>query len=78
MLALGWKYNMTNIEAALLSPQFHRIEEKLDRRTRLAKRYDERMGEVPELSGRAIVRERRSLASRLPDSRGGREARPRH
>ena len=28
-------------------PQFDRIDEKLDRRTRLAKRYDERMGEVP-------------------------------
>ena len=47
MVMLGWKYNMSNIEAALLLPQFARVEEKLDRRTRLAARYDERMSEVP-------------------------------
>ena len=47
MVALGWKYNMSNIEAALLLPQFDRIDEKLERRARLAERYDERMDEVP-------------------------------
>lgn len=47
MTVLGWKYNMGNIEAALLIPQFDRIEEKLERRTRLAQRYDERLGNVP-------------------------------
>lgn len=47
MVVLGWKYNMSNIEAALLLPQFDRIDEKLQRRTRLAERYDERMAQVP-------------------------------
>ena len=47
MVTLGWKYNMSNIEAALLLPQFDRVEEKLERRTRLAERYDDRMGKVP-------------------------------
>jgi UDP-4-amino-4-deoxy-L-arabinose-oxoglutarate aminotransferase len=47
MVTLGWKYNMSNIEAALLLPQFDRIDAKLERRTRLAERYDERMAKVP-------------------------------
>ena len=47
MVVLGWKYNMSNIEAALLLPQFDRVRDKLDRRTRLAGRYDDRMSKVP-------------------------------
>jgi dTDP-4-amino-4,6-dideoxygalactose transaminase len=47
MVVLGWKYNMSNIEAALLLPQFDRVDEKLERRTRLAQRYDERLAVVP-------------------------------
>src|SRR6516165_1624371 len=42
MIALGWKYNMSNIEAALLLPQFNRLQHKLEQRTVLARRYDER------------------------------------
>jgi UDP-4-amino-4-deoxy-L-arabinose-oxoglutarate aminotransferase len=45
MVMLGWKYNMSNIEAGLLLPQFERIEEKLRRRTLLAQRYDERLAD---------------------------------
>jgi UDP-4-amino-4-deoxy-L-arabinose-oxoglutarate aminotransferase len=41
MILMGWKYNMSNIEAALLLPQFERMEAKLDRRHALAARYDE-------------------------------------
>jgi dTDP-4-amino-4,6-dideoxygalactose transaminase len=47
MVMLGWKYNMSNIEAALLLPQFDRIALKLEQRTALARRYDERLGAVP-------------------------------
>ena len=47
MVVLGWKYNMSNIEAALLLPQFDRIAKKLEQRTALARRYDERLAAVP-------------------------------
>jgi dTDP-4-amino-4,6-dideoxygalactose transaminase len=47
MVVLGWKYNMSNIEAALLLPQFDRIAHKLEQRTALAERYDERLAAVP-------------------------------
>lgn len=40
MVTLGWKYNMSNIEAALLLPQLDRIEENLRRRHALAARYE--------------------------------------
>ena len=49
MVVLGWKYNMSNIEAALLLPQFERIGRKLDQRTALARRYDERLAAVAEI-----------------------------
>jgi dTDP-4-amino-4,6-dideoxygalactose transaminase len=47
MTVLGWKYNMSNIEAALLLPQFDRIARKLAQRNALAQRYDERLATVP-------------------------------
>jgi dTDP-4-amino-4,6-dideoxygalactose transaminase len=47
MVVLGWKYNMSNIEAALLLPQFDRIDAKLKQRTALARRYDDRLARVP-------------------------------
>jgi dTDP-4-amino-4,6-dideoxygalactose transaminase len=40
MVLMGWKYNMSNIEAALLLPQFERMEAKLSRRHALANRYE--------------------------------------
>ena len=46
MVILGWKYNMSNIEAALLLPQFDRIDAKLEQRTALARRYDEQLAAV--------------------------------
>jgi len=49
MVVLGWKYNMSNIEAALLLPQFERIGQKLDQRAALARRYDERLAAVAEV-----------------------------
>lgn len=47
MVALGWKYNMSNIEAALILPQFERIDRKLAQRTLLARAYDERLARIP-------------------------------
>jgi UDP-4-amino-4-deoxy-L-arabinose-oxoglutarate aminotransferase len=38
---LGWKYNMDNIQAAILMPQLRRLEAKLHERERLAGRYIE-------------------------------------
>jgi dTDP-4-amino-4,6-dideoxygalactose transaminase len=40
MVVMGWKYNMSNIEAALLLPQFERMDAKLARRDALAELYD--------------------------------------
>lgn len=39
MTLMGWKYNMSNIEAALLLPQMDRLERNLARRRLLAHRY---------------------------------------
>jgi dTDP-4-amino-4,6-dideoxygalactose transaminase len=41
MVLMGWKYNMSNVEAALLLPQFERMETKLTRRHALADRYEQ-------------------------------------
>lgn len=39
MTMLGWKYNMSNIEAAILLPQFDRLDSKWESRRQLADRY---------------------------------------
>jgi dTDP-4-amino-4,6-dideoxygalactose transaminase len=40
MVAMGWKYNMSNIEAAILLPQFDRMDSKLAQREKLASLYE--------------------------------------
>jgi dTDP-4-amino-4,6-dideoxygalactose transaminase len=40
MERLGWKYNMTNFQAAMLIPQLARIEALWDRREAIARRYE--------------------------------------
>lgn len=55
MVALGWKYNMSNIEAALLLPQLDRINSKLEQRLTLARRYDERLAAVPSVKRPATL-----------------------
>ena len=50
MVALGWKYNMDNIHAALLLPQFDRLEATWEKREALARRYHELLGEVAGLT----------------------------
>lgn len=49
MTALGWKYNMSNIEAAVLLPQFARMDGKLAQRRALAERYAERLKYLPDV-----------------------------
>jgi dTDP-4-amino-4,6-dideoxygalactose transaminase len=44
---LGWKYNLSNIDAALLLPQFDRIARNLERRHTLADRYTDSLGNLP-------------------------------
>jgi len=39
----GWKYNMDNVQAALLLPQLDRLQSNLDRRAALAARYEARL-----------------------------------
>ena len=41
MVLMGWKYNMSNVEAALLLPQFERMQAKLAHRHALAARYEQ-------------------------------------
>jgi dTDP-4-amino-4,6-dideoxygalactose transaminase len=47
MIQMGWKYNMSNIEAALLLPQFARLDAKLARRQALARRYRNGLAGLP-------------------------------
>lgn len=46
MVTFGWKYNMDNIQAALLLPQMDRLAQKYDDRTQLAAYYEDLMGDV--------------------------------
>ncbi|HYC64215.1 MAG TPA: DegT/DnrJ/EryC1/StrS family aminotransferase [Reyranellaceae bacterium] len=46
MKILGWKYNMDNIQAAILLPQLERLDRKLVHRERLADRYTEQFGKL--------------------------------
>ena len=39
VIEMGWKYNMSNIDAAILLPQLNRIDVKLRERHRLARNY---------------------------------------
>ena len=42
----GWKYNMTNFQAAMLIPQLKRIEEMRDRRAAIVRRYRRAFGSI--------------------------------
>jgi dTDP-4-amino-4,6-dideoxygalactose transaminase len=50
MTVLGWKYNMDNIQAALLLPQMDRLEENWRKRRDLAEKYEARLWDIPNLS----------------------------
>jgi dTDP-4-amino-4,6-dideoxygalactose transaminase len=49
MTVLGWKYNMDNIQAALLLPQMDRLERNWRKRQALAKYYEDRLWDIPNL-----------------------------
>lgn len=46
MALLGWKYNMDNIQAALLLPQMQRLKRKLEQRHALARRYEDQLAGI--------------------------------
>jgi UDP-4-amino-4-deoxy-L-arabinose-oxoglutarate aminotransferase len=50
MTVFGWKYNMSNIEAAILLPQLDRLEANWERRTLLAEHYERLLAGLPHLS----------------------------
>jgi len=50
MTMLGWKYNMDNIQAALLLPQMDRLEENWRKRKSLAEYYQQHLCDIPNLS----------------------------
>ena len=50
MTVLGWKYNMDNIQAALLLPQMDRFEQNWHKRQALARYYEDRLWDIPNLS----------------------------
>ncbi|MCS6885638.1 MAG: DegT/DnrJ/EryC1/StrS aminotransferase family protein [Acidobacteriota bacterium] len=50
MELLGWKYNMSNVQAALLTPQLRRVDERLLRREQICRRYEEAFEDLAELS----------------------------
>ena len=50
MVAMGWKYNMDNIHAALLLPQIDRLDATWRKREEVARRYQGLLTEVPGLT----------------------------
>lgn len=56
VLEPGYKYNMTDISAALGLSQLGRVEEFNSKRAALAMRYQDRLGEVEELTGLSVPR----------------------
>ena len=51
----GWKYNLTDLQAALGLAQLKRIKEMNGRRTKLAELYDRLLGDTPEIIRPAAV-----------------------
>jgi len=50
MTVMGWKYNMDNIQAAMLLPQMDRLEDNWSKRKELAEYYERRLWDIPNLS----------------------------
>jgi UDP-4-amino-4-deoxy-L-arabinose-oxoglutarate aminotransferase len=47
---LGWKYNMSNVVAALLAPQLPKLKARLARREEICQRYEAAFRETPGVS----------------------------
>jgi len=54
MVLMGWKYNMDNIQAALLLPQLERLEDNWEKRRALVDRYRALLDGSDEISGPAV------------------------
>lgn len=50
MVLMGWKYNMDNIQAAMLLPQMKRIGDNCEKRQRLAKYYEDQLAGINNVS----------------------------
>ena len=50
MPTFGWKYNMDNIQAAMLLPQMDRLNDNWQKRAALARYYENRLWDIPNLS----------------------------
>ncbi|HEY8187325.1 MAG TPA: DegT/DnrJ/EryC1/StrS family aminotransferase [Pyrinomonadaceae bacterium] len=55
MTVMGWKYNMDNIQAALLLPQMDRLDDNWRRRAELAAYYQDRLWDISNLSRPATL-----------------------
>ena len=55
MEMLGWKYNMTNIQAAMLLGQLENIEKQLERREYICRKYEEGFNNNPEITCLKVV-----------------------
>jgi UDP-4-amino-4-deoxy-L-arabinose-oxoglutarate aminotransferase len=66
MVLLGWKYNMDNIQAALLLPQLGRLESNWLKRERLAHAYQERLACVAGVSWPACCKGARHARHLFP------------
>jgi dTDP-4-amino-4,6-dideoxygalactose transaminase len=55
MELLGWKCNMSDLQAALLIPQLPRLESQLARREEIARRYDTGFADIRGLSRPAVL-----------------------
>jgi dTDP-4-amino-4,6-dideoxygalactose transaminase len=55
LMDIGWKYNMDNIQAALLLPQLRRVDTRWKRRREIAFRYRERLSSIPGLRMPAVA-----------------------
>jgi dTDP-4-amino-4,6-dideoxygalactose transaminase len=55
MVMLGWKYNMDNIQAALMLPQLERLEMNAERRQRLAAHYRAGLAGIPGVGGPVVL-----------------------
>jgi len=55
MEACGWKYNMDNIQAALLLPQLRKIDDQWEKRDDLYKKYTNYLSKISEIDSPKIV-----------------------
>jgi UDP-4-amino-4-deoxy-L-arabinose-oxoglutarate aminotransferase len=60
MEILGWKYNLSNIQAAMLIPQLEQVEEHLARREAICQRYEEAFSKLANVDFPIVLPETKS------------------